>query len=323
MKLRRRNFLQLVAGVGGLPSVPRFAWAQSYPTRPVRIIVGFSAGNATDIDARLVGQSLSERLGQQVIVDNRPGAASNIAAEAVVRAEPDGHTLLAMTVTNAINATLIQGLKFDILRDITPVAGLMRTANVLVVNPSVPAKTLPEFIAYAKANPGMINYASGGLGSAPNMAGELFKMMTGVDLVHVPYRSSYVPDLLGGRVQAAFTAIPLSIRYIRDDKLRALGVTSATRSAEMPDVPAIAEYAPGYVADVWHGIGAPKNTPPDIVDKLNKEINAVLAEPAIKVKFASFGAEEMPMASAEFGKFIADETEKWGRVIQTANIKVN
>jgi tripartite-type tricarboxylate transporter receptor subunit TctC len=323
MKLIRRRFLHLLAGAAGAPLASRLAWAQSYPARPMRIIVGFSAGNATDIDARLVGQSLSERLGQQVIVDDRPGAASNIAAEMIVRAAPDGYTLLAMTVTNAINATLIQGLTFDIVRDITPIAGTMRTANVLVVNPSVPAKTLPEFIAYAKANPGKINYASGGIGSAPNMAGELFKMMSGVDLVHVPYRSSYVPDLLDGRVQSAFTAIPLSIRYIKDGKLRALGVTSAARSAEMPDVPAIGEVAPGYVADVWHGIGAPKDTPADIVAKLNGEINSVLAEPAIKAKFATLGAEPMPMTPAEYGKFIKDETEKWAKVIRAANIKVN
>lgn len=323
MTILRREFLQLAASAAGLASMPRLAQAQSYPTRPVHVIVGFSAGNATDIDARLVGQSLSERLGQQFIVDNRPGAGSNIAAEVVVRADADGYTLLAMTVTNAINATLLPGIKFDIVRDIAPVAGTMRTANVLVVNPSVPAKTLPEFIAYAKANPGKINYASGGLGSAPNLAGELFKIMTGVNLVHVPYRSSYVPDLLDGRMQAAFTAIPLSIRYIKDGKLRALGVTSTTRSNAMPDVPAIAEYAPGYVANIWHGIAAPKSTPPDIVDKLNKNINAVLAEPEIKTKFANLGAEPMPMTSAKFGKFIADETEKWAKVMRAANIKIN
>ena len=323
MKILRREFLQLAAGAAGLPLMSRIARAEGYPTRPVHVIVGFSAGNATDIDARLVGQSLSERLGQQFIVDNRPGAGSNIAADAVVRADPDGYTLLAMTVTNAINATLLPGLKFDIVRDIAPIGGTMRTANVLVVNPSVPAKTLPEFIAYAKANPGKINYASGGLGSAPHLAGELFKIMTGVDLVHVPYRSSYVPDLLDGRMQAAFTAIPLSIRYIQDGKLRALGVTSATRSHEMPDVPAIAKYAPGYEAIVWHGIGAPKKTPPEIVTRLNKEINAVLAEPAIKTRFASLGAEPMPMTPAEYGKFIADDTEKWAKVMRAANIKVN
>jgi tripartite-type tricarboxylate transporter receptor subunit TctC len=321
MKLPRRQFLHLAVGAAALPAMLRVALADTYPSRPVRIVVGFPAGTATDIDARLIAQSLSERLGQQVIVDNRPGAGSNIAAEAVVRAPPDGYTLLAMTVTNAVNATLYQGLKFDIVRDIAPIAGTMRTANVLVVNPSVPAKTLPEFIAYAKANPGKINYASGGYGSAPNMAGELLKIMAGVDLVHVPYRSSILPDLLGNQVQVAFTPIPLSINYIRDGKLRALAVTSTTRSDALPGIPPVAEFVPGYVANVWHGVGAPRETPAEIINKLNKEINTVLADPTIRARFVNLGAEPMPMAPADFGKLIADEIEKWAKVIKSAGIK--
>ena len=317
----RRQFLHLVGGAAALPVLSRIARAQTYPSRPVRIIVGFRAGSATDIDARLIAQSLSMRLAQQFIVDNRPGAGSNISAETVVRASPDGDTLLAMTVTNAVNATLYQNLNFDIVRDIAPIAGTMRTANVLAVNPLVPAKTVPEFIAYAKANPAKINYASAGYGSAPNMAAELFKMMTDVNLVHVPYRGDFVSDLLGGQVQVAFIPIPSSIAYIRDGKLRALAVTSMARSAALPDIPAVAEYVPGYVANVWHGIGAPKNTPPDIVNKLNKEINAALATPKMKARFADLGAEPMPMTPADFGKLIIEEIEKWAKVIRFAAIK--
>jgi tripartite-type tricarboxylate transporter receptor subunit TctC len=321
MKFSRRRFLQLGAGLAAVPAAPRIAWAETYPTRPVRIVVGFPAGTATDTDARLIAQSLTERLGRQVIVENRTGAGSNIGAEAVARALPGGYTLLAITVSNAVNATLYQGLNFDIVRDIAPIAGTMRTANVLVVNPSVPAKTLPEFIAYAKANPGNINYASGGYGSAPNMAAELFKMMTGVDLVHVPYRASMLPDLLGGQVQVAFTPIPLAITYIRDGKLRALAVTSTTRSDALPGIPTVAEFVPGYVANVWHGIGAPRNTPAEIINKLNKEINAVLADPTIRARFADLGAEPMPMTPTDFGKLISEEIEKWAKVIKFAGIK--
>ena len=323
MKLPRREFLHLTMGAIALPAFSRTASALDYPTRPVRLIVGFPPGTATDIDARLMAQSLSERLGQQVIVDNRSGAGSNIAAEAVIRAAPDGYTLLAVTVTNAVNETLYTTLDFDFARDIVPIGGTMRTANVLVVNPSVPANTVPEFITYAKANSGKINYASGGYGSAPNMAAELFKMMTGVDLVHVPYRGSTLPDLLAGQVQVEFTPIPLSIRYVRDGRLRALAVTSTTRSDALPDIPAVAEFVPGYVANVWHGIGAPKNTPTQIVNKLNTEINAVLADPEIKAKFANLGAEPMPMTPDEFGKLMADEIDKWAKVIKFANIKVD
>ncbi len=321
MKLPRRIFLHLAAGSAALPVVARTAWAQAYPTRPVRILVGFRAGSATDVDARLIAQSLSERLGQQFIVDNRPGASSNIAAEEVVRAAPDGYMLLMMTVSNAVNATLYPKLNFDIVRDIAPVGGTMRTANVLVVNPSVPAKTLPEFIAYAKANPGKVNYASGGYGSAPNMAAELFKMMTGVDLVHVPYSSNPVPDLLSGQVQAFFSPMPATIGYVRDSKLRALAVTSTTRSAALPDIPAMAEFVPGYVANVWHGIGAPRSTAAEIISKLNKEIHAVLSDPTMRERYANLGAEPMPMTSDEFGKFIAEDIEKWAKVIKFAGIK--
>ena len=320
MKLPRRQFLRLAAGAGALATAPQRAAAQDYPTRPVRLIVGFPPGTATDTDGRLIAQSLSERLGQQVIVDNRTGAGTNIAVESVVRADPDGYTLLMITVTNAVNATLYRGLKFDLVRDIAPVAGTMRTANVLVVNPAVPAHTVPEFIAYAKAHPGKINYASNGHGSAPNMAAELFKFMTGVDLVHVPYRSSFAPDLMGGQVQVAFTPIPLSIAFIRDGKLRALAVTGTKRSDALPGIPTVAEFVPGYVADVWHGVGAPKNTPTDVVDRLNKEIGAALADPAMKAKFANLGAEPMPMAPGEFGQFVVAEIDKWAKVVRFAGV---
>src|SRR5262245_177591 len=280
MKLARRTLIQLAAGAAALAAAPREAAAQAYPSRPVRLIAGFPPGTATDTDARLIASWLSERFGQQVIVDNRTGAATNIAVEAVARATPDGYTLLMVTVSNAVNATLYRKLNFDIVRDIAPVAGTMRTTNVLVVNPALPVHSIPEFIAYAKANPGKINYASGGHGSSPNMAAELFKFMTGVNLVHVPYRSSFAPDLIGGQVQCAFTPIPLSIAFIRDGKLRALAVTGAKPSDALPGIPTVAEFLPGYLADVWHGVGAPKNTPADVIEKLYKEITAGLADPA-------------------------------------------
>ena len=322
MKLPRRKFLHLAAGAAALPAVSRIAGAQAYPTRPVRLIVGFPPGTATDTDARLIAQWLSGRLGQQVIVDNRTGAGTNIAVENVARAAPDGYTLLMITVTNAINATLYQGLNFDLVRDIAPVAGTMRTANVLVANPAVPARTLPEFIAYAKANPGKINYASGGIGAGNHVAGELFKFMTGVDLVHVPYRSSFAPDLIGGQVQAAFTPIPLSIAFIRDGKLRALAVTGAKRSDALPGIPTVSEFVPGYLAEIWHGVAAPKKMPADIIDKLNKEIGVGLADPAMIAKFANIGAEPMPMTSGEFGRFIVAEIDKWAKVVRFAGVKV-
>jgi tripartite-type tricarboxylate transporter receptor subunit TctC len=321
MQLSRRTFLHFAAGAAALPAVAQVAWAQAYPSKPVRIVVGFPPGFATDIVARLMAQALSERLGQEVVVDNRPGAGSNIGAQVVVHAPPDGYTLLAMTVTNTVNETLYTNLDFDFVRDITPVAGTIRSANVLVVNPSVAAKTIPEFIAYAKANPGKINYASAGYGSAPNMAAELFKMMTGVNLVHVPYKTSFVPDLLAGQVQCAFTPIPLSIGFIRGDKLRALAVTSATPSDALPGVPTIAQFVPGYEANIWHGIAAPKDTPAPIVDELNKATNDALADAAVKAKLANLGAEPMPMSPAEFGKFIAEQVDKWAKVVKFAEMK--
>ncbi|MBV8824646.1 MAG: tripartite tricarboxylate transporter substrate binding protein [Hyphomicrobiales bacterium] len=323
MKLARRKFLQWAAGAAALLTAPGRAAAQAYPTRPVRLIVGFPPGTATDADGRLVAQWLSERLGQQVIVDNRTGASTNIAAESVVRADPDGYTLLMITVTNAVNATLYRKLNFDLVRDIPPVAGTMLTANVLVVNPDVPAHTVPEFIAYLKAHPGKVNYASNGHGSAPNMAAELFKSMTGTDMVHVPYRSSMTPDLIAGQVQVAFTPIPLSIAFIRDGKLRALAVTGAKRSDALPGIPTVAEFVPGYQADVWHGVGAPKDTPADIIARLNKEIGAALVDPGMIAKFANLGAEPMPMTPAEFGQFIAAEIDKWGKVVRFAGVTLD
>jgi tripartite-type tricarboxylate transporter receptor subunit TctC len=322
MKIARRRFLRLASGAVALPALPRLASAADYPARPVRIIVPYPAGIAPDIVARLVGQSLSERLKQQFIVENRPGGASNIGTSIVAHAAPDGYTLLVVTTTNAINTSLYQHLDFDFSRDIAPVAGLVRLGLVIVVHPSVPAQTLPEFIAYAKANPGKINYASVGSGAATNVAGELFKEMAGVNLVNVPYRSNYIPDLLSGQVQASFTPILQSIGYINSGKLRALAVTGSTRSDSLPGVPAAAEFVPGYEAYVWDAMGAPAKTPREIIEKLNTEINAVLSDPAIKARFASLGAEPMLMTPTEFGKYIASETEKWGKVVKTAGIKV-
>ncbi len=321
MKLPRRQFLHLAAGAAALPAASRNASADNYPTRPVRIIVGFPAGNTSDTVARLAGQSLSEQLGQQFIVENRPGAAGNIATEVVVRAAPDGYTLLQVISGNAANVTLYPNLNFDFMRDIAPVASICRVPDVMVVNPSVPADTVPEFIAYAKANPGKINMASAGNGSASHLAGELFKMMTGVDLVHVPYRGSFLPDLLGRQIQVVFPPIPTVIGYIRAGKLRALAVTSAARSEALPDIPTMAETVPGYEASAWYGMGVPKSTPAEIIDRLNKEIIAGLADPKIKARLSDLGAVPMPMTPGEFGKFIAAETEKWGKVIRAANIK--
>jgi tripartite-type tricarboxylate transporter receptor subunit TctC len=323
MKLRRRRFLHLAAGAAALPALPSLARALDYPTRPVRIVVPYPAGIAPDIVARVVAQSLSQRLKQQFIVDNRPGGASNVGTAIVAHAPPDGYTLLVVTTTNAINTSLYDNLDFDLIRDIAPVAGLVRLGLVIVVHPSVPAQTLPEFIAYAKANPGKINYASVGSGAATNVAGELFKEMAGVNLVNVPYRGSYLPDLLSGQVQASFTPILQSLSYINAGKLRALAVTGATRSQSLPDVPAAAEFVPGYEAYVWDAVGAPAKTPAEIIEQLNKEINAVLADPTIKAQFAGLGAEPMLMTPAEFGTYIASEIEKWGKVVKTARIKVD
>jgi tripartite-type tricarboxylate transporter receptor subunit TctC len=296
---------------------------EHYPTRPVHIIVGFPAGGGADIIVRLMGQWLSERLGQPFVIENRPGAGSNIAAQAVVNAAPDGYTLLTVTTSNASNATLYHNLSFNFIRDIAPVAGIMRTPLVMEVNPSVPAKTVPEFIYYAKANPGKINMASVGTGTGTHIAGELFKMMTGVDMTHVPYRGAApaLTDLLGGRMQVMFDNMGSSIEQIRDGRIRALAVTTATRSGALPDIPTVGEFVPGYEASGWIGVGAPKRTPAEIVEKLNKEINAGLANPAIKARLADLGAEPMSMTPTDFGKFIAAETGKWAKVIKFANIK--
>jgi tripartite-type tricarboxylate transporter receptor subunit TctC len=323
MKLPRRQFLHLAAGAAVLPAASRIARAQTYPTRPVRILVGFTAGGAVDIAARVIGQWLSEQLRQQFIVENRSGAGSNVATEVVIRAPADGYTLLQGSATNAINATLYEKLNFNFITDITPIAGVIRFPNVMEVNPSFPAKTVPEFIAYAKVNPGKINMSSAGNGTSQHLSGELFKMMTGVDLVHVPYRGApqALTDLLGGQVQVSFDPVLASIEHIKSGKLRALAVTTATRSEVLPDVPTVGEFVPGYEASGWNGVCAPKNTPIDIIEKLNKEINAGLADPKMKAKLAALGGTTLPGSSSDFGKLIAEETEKWGKVIRAANIK--
>jgi tripartite-type tricarboxylate transporter receptor subunit TctC len=321
--LLRRQFLHLAAGAVALPALLRIAWAQAYPTRPVRIVVGFPPGTSSDITARLIAEWLSQRLGQQVLVENRTGAGTNIAAEAVVQAPPDGYSLLWVTQTNAINATLYESLNFNFIRDIAPVAGVIRVPTVMMINPSVPAKTVPEFIAYAKANPDKINMSSPGIGSANHVLGELFQMMTGVKLVHIPYKGSQFPDLLSGQVQITFNPLPSSLNFINTGKLRALAVTSATRQAVLPDVPTVGEFVPGYEGNAWFGIGAPKNTPNEIVDKLNSEINAGLADPKLSARLIDLGGVPMSVTPAEFGKFIADETEKWGKVVKFAGLKVN
>jgi len=323
MKLPRRNFLHLAAGAATLPSMSRFAWAQGYPTRPVRIVVGYAAGGPADIVARLIAQWLSERLGQPFLVENRTGAATNIATEAVVRAPADGYTLLFVHAANAFNTTLYDKLNFNFIRDIVPVASLIRSPSVLEVNPSVPAKTVPEFIAYAKANPGKLTMASSGIGTPSHVFGELFKFMTGVNLVHVPYRGAApaVTDLLAGQVQVFFDPMPNSMGYIRAGKLRPLAITTATRSEALPDVPTVSEFVPGYEASFWFGVGAPTATPADIVDKLNKEVNAALDDPKMKARLADLGGTVLLGSPADFGKHIAEETEKWAKVIRASNIK--
>jgi tripartite-type tricarboxylate transporter receptor subunit TctC len=323
MKLPRRKFLHLAAGAAALPIVSRIARAQTYPSRPVRIIVPAPAGGGYDFAARLMSQFLSGRLASSFIVDTRPGAGGNVGTEAVVRAPPDGYTLLLVAAANAINATLYQKLNFNFIRDIAPVATIAGAPNVMVVHPSVPARTVPEFIAYAKANPGKLNMASAGNGTTPHVAGELFKMMTGVDMVHVPYRGGgpALTDLLGGQVQVYFGPMPPSIEHIRSGKLRALAVTSSGRSQALPDIVAMSDFVPGYEASQWYGIGVPKNTPSEIIDKLNKEINAGLADPKIKARLADLGGTLLAGSPADFGKLIADETEKWGKVVKFAGIK--
>jgi tripartite-type tricarboxylate transporter receptor subunit TctC len=323
MKLPRRTFLYLAAGAAALPAVLRVARAQAYPSRPVRIIVGFAPAGGTDIMARLIGQWLSERLDQQFVIENRPGAGTNIATEAVMNAPPDGYTLLLACLPNASNATLYDKLNFNFIRDIAPVASIARDAFAIEVNPSVPVKTVPELIAYAKINSGKINMASGGIGSGNHIFGELFKMMTGVNLVHVPYRGAgpALVDLIGGQVQVMFASMSSSIEYVRAGKLRALAVTTSTRSPVLPDIPTVAEFVPGYEASFWTGVGGPRNTPTEIVEKLNQEINAGLADPKIKARLAGLGATALPGSPADFGKLIAEETEKWAEVVKFAGIK--
>jgi tripartite-type tricarboxylate transporter receptor subunit TctC len=323
MKLPRRQFLRLAAGAAALPAVSRIAIAQTYPSRTIHLINGFAAGGTVDVLARLIGQSLSERLGQQIIVENRLGAGGNIATEAVVRASPDGHTLIMVTAANAISATLYDKLNYNFIRDITPVASIMRGQIVMVVNPSLPAASVPEFIAYAKSNPGKISMASSGSGTSLHIAGELFKMMTDVDMIHVPYRGEApaITDLLGGQVQLLFANLPASIGHIRADKLRALAVTTATRSEALPDLPTVGEFVPGYEASGWFGLGAPKGTSPQIVDRLNKEVNAGFADRNLKARISELGGTVLAGSPDEFRNLIASETEKWAKVVKFSGAK--
>jgi tripartite-type tricarboxylate transporter receptor subunit TctC len=323
MKLCRRHFLHLAAGAAALPSVSRIARAQAYPTRPVRIIVGFAAGGGYDIVARLMGQWLSERLDQPFVIENRPGAATNIATQVVVNAPADGYTLLLVGVTNAINTTFYPKLNFNFIRDIAPVASITRQPQAMLVNPSFPAKTIPELIDYAKANPGKINMSSPGVGSISHLAGELFKMMAGVNLVHVPFsgNSPALTALLGGQVEVSVASLPSAIEFIRTGKLRGLAVTTTMRSEALPDLPALGEFVPGYEVSAWYGVGAPKGTPAEVIDKLNKEINTGIADPKLQARIADFGGTPFALSPADFGKFIADETEKWAKVIRALNIK--
>jgi tripartite-type tricarboxylate transporter receptor subunit TctC len=323
MKLSRRKFLHLTAGAATLPAVSRIARAQAYPSRPVRLILPYGPGNAPDIVARLIGQWLSERLSQQFIIDNRPGAGTNIGTEAAVRAVPDGYTLLYATTANAVSASVFQRLNFNFIRDIAPVAGIIRVPNLVSVNLSLPVKTIRELIAYARANPGKLNFGANN-GGTVQLSGELFKMMTGVNIVHVPYSNQMqaVTDQIAGQIQVGFDAMPTTIEQARAGKLRALAVTTATRSPALPDIPSVGDFVPGYEASSWHGVGAPKTTPAEIVEKLNKEINAGLANPTLKARIADLGGVPMPMTPSDFGKLIVDETEKWGKVVKFAGIKV-
>jgi tripartite-type tricarboxylate transporter receptor subunit TctC len=323
MKLPRRRFLHLAAGAAALPAASLIAGAQAYPSRPARIVVPFAAGGSTDTSARLIGQWLSERLGQQFVIENRPGAGSNIGTEVVVNAPPDGYTLLLVGASSAINATLYEKLNFNFLRDITPVSGINSVPFIMAVHPSFPAKTVSEFIAYARANPGKVNIASGGNGTAGHLSGELFKLLTGLNMAHVPYRGEApaLTDMLAGHVQAMFGTMPASIEYVRAGKLRPLAVTSARRSELLPDLPTVGDFVPGYETSAWQGIGAPKRTPTEIIEKLNKEINAGLADPKIKTRVADMGGTVLAGSPADFGKLIADETEKWGKVVKFSGAK--
>jgi tripartite-type tricarboxylate transporter receptor subunit TctC len=323
MKIARRSFLRLAAGVAALPAMPRVAAAQIYPSRPVRVIVPIAAGGTQDILARLVGQRLSERFGQPFVIENRPGGAGNIGTEAVVRAPADGYTLLLISSQNANNVTLYEKLNFNFIRDIVPVAGLIRGPFVMVVNPTVPAKTVPEFVAYAKANPDKLSMASAGIGTGPHMAGELFRMMAGIDMVHVPYRGGgpALTDLVGGQVQVMFPNVASSIQYVRAGSLRALAVTTAVRSDVMPDVPTVSEFVPGYEASSMFGLGAPRNTPTEIVGRLNQEVNAALADPGIKARLAELDGDVLALSPADFAKLVEHETDKWGKVVKFAGIK--
>ena len=324
MRFHRRHFLRLAGAAAAMPAVLRSAQAQAYPSRPVRVVIGYPPGGSADITARLMTQWLSERLGQSFIVESRPGGGTNIATEAVINAPPDGYTLLLVAPANAINATLYEKLNHNFLRDIMPVAGLIRFPNVVVVNPDVPVKTIPELIAYAKANPGKLNMASSGNGSTIHMSGELFKMMTGVNMIHVPYRGGALAltDMIGGQVQVMFDNIPTAMEFVRSGKLRGLAVTGAGRSETLPDLPTVADFLPGYEATSWYGLGAPKGTPTEIIEKLNREVNAILAEPKTKARFLELGASMLPGSPADFGKLVADETEKWGKVVKFAGAKV-
>jgi tripartite-type tricarboxylate transporter receptor subunit TctC len=323
MKIRRRSFLPLAAAAAALPALPRFACADTYPSRPVHLIIGYPPGGSADMTARLFGQWLSDRLGQQVVVESRPGAGTNLATQAVIRAPADGYTLLLAAPANATNPALFAKLNFDFIRDTTPIAGLIRFPDVVDVNLSLPIHTIPELIAYAKANPGKLNFASSGVGSTLHVAGELFKMMTGADIVHVPYRGGgpALIDLMSGRVQLMFDNLPTSLQFIKAGKLRPLAVTSAERAAVVPELPVVADFVPGYEASAWYGLAAPKGTPAEIVERLNREVNAILGRPDVKSQLADLGASLLPGSAGDFGKLIADETEKWGKVIKFAGIK--
>jgi tripartite-type tricarboxylate transporter receptor subunit TctC len=323
MNICRRRFLHLTTSAAAMPAVSRIAKADTYPSRPVRLIVFYAAGGGNDIIARLMGQWLSERLGQSFVVENRPGGGGNLGTEYVVRAAADGYTLLLSSSANVVNTSLYDKLDFDFVRDIAPVASISYEPNIMVVNPSVPAKTVPEFIAYAKANPGTINFASAGIGSSQHMSGEMFKMMAGIDMTHVPFRGTApaLQNLLGGQIQLMYASMPATLEHVRSGRLVALGVTIPKRSDVLPDVPAISEFLPGFDAEVYYGIGAPKSTPPEIVDRLNKEMNAGLADPEFKAKLTELGSAVLPGSPADFGKFLANESDKWAKVVKFANIK--